>query len=100
MAMLILWIFSVSSMAMYGTVIPFSTLHEFISFCILDNRTRHSTCKDGAVKLADGFNEYEGRVEVCISNTWGTVCARRFSWGTNDGKVVCRQLGHQELGTI
>jgi len=55
--------------------------------------------------LVGGSTEYEGRVEICVSNTWGTVCARyswyyRYHWDTADGKVVCRQLGHQELGKV
>ena len=67
-----------------------------------------SNCEDGDVRLVDGSTQYEGRVEVCINKVWGTVCSsRRYSWwpnyyywGTPDSKVVCRQLGHMELGTI
>ena len=66
-----------------------------------------SNCEDGDVRLVDGSTQYEGRVEVCINKVWGTVCSsRRYSWSTNyywgtpDSKVVCRQLGYLELGTI
>lgn len=38
-----------------------------------------------------GSSEFEGRVEVCISNDWGTVCDN--SWGTMDAQVACRQAG-------
>ena len=52
-----------------------------------------------------GSTDYEGRVEVCVNNLWGTICHRnsryyyyRYYWDQSDGMVVCRQLGHQELG--
>ena len=63
-----------------------------------------SNCSDGAVRLVGGSTVYEGRVELCINRLWGTVCSHssRFSsrsrWNVNNAKVVCRQLGHQELG--
>jgi len=62
-----------------------------------------SNCSDGDVRLVGGSDEYEGRVEVCINQAWGTVCNGRYSWtssywGIADGQVVCRQLRHQELG--
>ena len=62
-------------------------------------------CSDGDVRLADGTVVYEGRVEICFNRVWGTICSStsRYwysnNWNVNDAKVVCRQLGHQELGT-
>ena len=53
-------------------------------------------CADGDLHLVGGMNESEGRVEICISNQWGTVC--RNSWSVSDAKVVCRQLGFSALG--
>ena len=48
-------------------------------------------CTNGTIRLVDGRNSNEGRVEICVSGVWGTVC--RDSWGSNDARVVCRQLG-------
>ena len=63
-----------------------------------------ANCSDGDVRLVGGsVINVEGRVEICINRVWGTVCSTtsRYyysNWDVNDAKVVCRQLGHQELG--
>ena len=53
-------------------------------------------CTDGQLRLAGGNIENEGRVEICISNRWGTVCDN--SWGSTDAAVVCQQLGYSSEG--
>ena len=50
------------------------------------------TCTHGDVRLIDGADSSEGRVEICINNEWGTVCDNL--WDDNDAEVVCRQTGN------
>ena len=57
-------------------------------------------CTDGDVRLRNGSdiceNCTEGRVEVCIDNTYGTVCDD--FWDALDAGVVCRQINSEFTG--
>ncbi len=55
-----------------------------------------SGCQSGSVRLRSGSTEREGLVEICVNNTWGTVC--NSGWSSTDARVVCRQLGFSVAG--
>ena len=54
-------------------------------------------CTEGDVRLADGQNELEGRVEVCQEGLWGIPCGIG-DWPKPNGIVVCRQVGVNATG--
>ena len=54
-------------------------------------------CTYGDVRLVGGSEQFEGRVEVCINEQWGTVCDDY--WSGSDATVICRQLGYAYTGS-
>ena len=53
----------------------------------------NSSCDNGALRLIkgdDNVDMFEGRVEVCVNNLWGSVCNRGFR--AREADVICRQL--------
>ena len=51
-------------------------------------------CDSGSIRLVDGTNQYNGRIEVCINSMWGSVCDTM--WDATDASVACKQLGYSE----
>ena len=42
----------------------------------------------------NGHLPSDGRLEVCVDGSWGTVCDMNNYWSEVDAHVVCRQLGY------
>lgn len=47
-------------------------------------------CSDNEVRLVGGRTQTEGRLELCVSGQWSTVCNEQ--WDAENADVVCRQL--------
>ena len=52
-------------------------------------------CNVGDIRLVNGYTIYEGRVEVCLDGSWGTICDETI---TGKERLVCRQLFGEEIG--
>ncbi|KAL9960882.1 hypothetical protein ACROYT_G034388 [Oculina patagonica] len=70
--------------------IVFSKIPKNISVDVDDLNVTAPYYNDG-IRLSDGKNYREGRLEIFLRGQWGTVC--RDSFDIKDAQVACRQLG-------
>ncbi|XP_063448102.1 putative DMBT1-like protein [Mytilus trossulus] len=50
------------------------------------------------VRLVDGDDSLEGRVEINVNGEWGTICDDGF--GDEEASVICGMLGYNETGSV
>ena len=75
----------------------FKSCHLLVLFVSLyDLDMLVDICENSAIRLQGGTNIYEGRVEICSNQQWGTVCDDH--WDTMDAQVACKQLGFTTEG--
>ena len=58
--------------------------------------TIRNNCRDGDLRLQNGSNVREGRVEICFNQAWGTICDSGY--GLVDANVICGQLTFSNEG--
>ena len=80
---------NVCSKAIFSTI----SFNDSRPHCLTDERT---SCEGGDVRLRDGTDPSNGRVEICQHRTWGTVCSGE--WDDNAARVVCGQLLYDPEG--
>ena len=85
----------IQRMLEYFAVSPTFLLRVPIYVCFV---TSAAICSNGDIRLSNGADQYEGRVEFCWNSQWGTVCDDL--WDTSDATVVCRQLGHSTVSKL
>ena len=53
-------------------------------------------CPEGEIRLEGTNSAFGGRVEVCLQQSWTTICD--VYWDNQDASVLCRQLGFSPYG--
>lgn len=76
-----------------------SLFHLTIPCFTLVHGSTFSNCTDGEIKLVGGSTKYEGTVQVCLNNAWGTICDR-YGFGLEEAQTVCNSLGHATPGML
>ncbi|ESO86370.1 hypothetical protein LOTGIDRAFT_129408, partial [Lottia gigantea] len=66
--------------------------------CEQDENAGVICLKTVLVRLIDGLNQFQGRVEVFYHGIWGSICDDSFD--TRDASVVCKMLGYGPEATL
>ena len=55
-----------------------------------DDKTNLAVCKDQDLRVQGGKNRWEGRLEVCYNQAWGTLCNNVY--GEHAANIFCVRL--------
>ena len=71
----------------------FTSIHLYIppSIHSIIYSTVPRMCEHGTVRIANGPNNYTGRVEFCYFGEWRTICGNNFD--QQDAAVSCALAG-------
>lgn len=71
---------------------------QFMYISVIVHGSTYSNCTDGQVRLFGGTTEYEGTVEVCNNNAWGTFSGYATYYGSYTAQTICNTLGYTAPG--
>ena len=57
-----------------------------------------ASCSDGDLRFVGGYSEFDGLLQVCFDQRWGTI--NGDGWSYSDNQVVCRQKGFESTGEL
>ena len=91
------FVFLMQMMLMSYVLVSNNYIYTYVHYILnLVYGSTYSNCTDGQVRLFGGSTDYEGTVEICINNAWGTISP--YGWGYEEAQTVCNALGYTAPG--